>query len=200
MGKTGSGKTTLTNIISGLHKQSSGNLVINDISTESVNLINQRACFSTLSQDDYIFAGTLEENIALTSYDVDYALLDYVCHLSLIYDDIQKMTSGYKTMLTENSGFLSAGQKQRVLIARALYKNPQCLVLDEFTSNLDAKTSQRLVDNIMQDVHCTLIVITHDTSIVDRFNTAYLIRNGRLRKLKALEGNNESTLSQSRVS
>ncbi|MFD2177491.1 peptidase domain-containing ABC transporter [Veronia pacifica] len=200
VGKTGSGKTTLTNIISGLHKQSSGQLMINDIDTDTVTLINQRACFSTLSQDDYIFAGTLEENIALTSYDIDYPLLEHVCKLSLIYDDIQEMTCGYKTMLTENSGFLSAGQKQRVLIARALYKNPQCLILDEFTSNLDIKTSQKLVNNIINNVHSTLIVITHDTSIIDRFDSTYLIRNGRLRKLKQQEANHESAFTQSRVS
>ncbi|RXJ73693.1 hypothetical protein CS022_08105 [Veronia nyctiphanis] len=195
VGKTGSGKTTLTNIISGLHRQSSGDLTINGGNTNDINLINQRANFSTLSQDDYIFAGTLEENIALTSYDIDYSLLDRVCKLSLIFDDIQQMTSKYKTLLTENSGFLSAGQKQRVLIARALYKNPQCLILDEFTSNLDAKTSQKLVNNVMKHVHCTLIVITHDTTIVDRFDTSYLIHNGRLRKLKSLEVNDERAIS-----
>ncbi|WP_161569590.1 peptidase domain-containing ABC transporter [Veronia nyctiphanis] len=192
IGKTGSGKTTLTSIISGLFRQSTGTVELEKVDTLSLNPVAHRALTSTLSQDDEIFAGSIEENITLSPYDIDYDYLDYVCKLSLIDKDIEKMTVGYKTLLSDNSGFLSAGQKQRLLIARALYQKPRLLILDEFTSNLDERTSKRLVDNIIKHVKCTLIVISHDTSIMTRFDSAYLVSNGRLRKLRHREVNHVS--------
>ncbi|MFD2179950.1 peptidase domain-containing ABC transporter [Veronia pacifica] len=188
IGKTGSGKTTLTSIISGLFQQTGGTVEIDKVDTSELNPVAHRSLTATLSQDDEVFAGTIEENITLTTYDIDYDYLDYVCKLSLIDKDIERMTVGYKTLLSENSGFLSAGQKQRLLVARALYQKPRLLILDEFTSNLDSRTAKKLVDNIIKYVNCTLVVISHDTSVISRFDTAYLVSNGRVRKLKKMEG------------
>ena len=136
-GPSGCGKTTLAKLLLGLLKPESGRILVNGQELERMGLHNYRPFVNAVMQDDQLFAGSIAENIAFFAQSIDMNKVEEVCRMACLHDDVKAMNMGYNTLIGDMGTALSGGQKQRLLLARALYCDPQILVLDEATSHLD---------------------------------------------------------------
>jgi ATP-binding cassette subfamily B protein RaxB len=153
-GKSGVGKTTIAKMILGIYKPSSGQILINGKPIEEINIHSLRQRIASVLQGDALFAGSIRDNIAFFDADVDQGWVEECARRACIHDDILQMMMRYHTPVGDMGSTLSAGQKQRVLIARALYRRPSILLLDESTSDLDVATEEQLNLNLSRlDVH-----------------------------------------------
>ena len=180
-GESGGGKSTLVDLIIGIHKPSSGAVYIDDIAVTSENIRSWRSKIGYIPQGIYLFDGTVGENVAFAS-PLDEARVIQVLRMANIWDFLEQR-DGIQTRVGEGGIQLSGGQKQRIGIARALYHDPEVLVLDEATSSLDNDTEARIMDEIY-DVSAdkTLIVIAHRLSTVERCDRRIQIENGEIVK------------------
>lgn len=167
VGESGSGKTTLTKLLLHLYKPEEGNILINGNNIEDIQLETLRERISYISQETFLFSGTIMENLML---GIDDASVDDVIEASKLaqaHDFINELPLRYETMLEENGANLSGEQRQRLAIARAMLKKPDILILDEATSNLDAIT-ERALDKTIHE-YCkdmTTIFIAHRLSTI----------------------------------
>ncbi|MDR2965779.1 MAG: ATP-binding cassette domain-containing protein [Treponema sp.] len=179
-GESGSGKSTLVDILIGIHKPNSGTLFIDDIPLTSENIRSWRNKIGYIPQNIYLFDGTVAENVAFSS-ELDEEKLINVLKMANIWDFLKK-NNGIHTNVGEGGIQLSGGQKQRIGIARALYTNPEVLVLDEATSSLDNETEGRIMDEIYSvSKDKTLIVIAHRLTTVERCKRHIVIEDGKIR-------------------
>jgi ATP-binding cassette subfamily B protein/ATP-binding cassette subfamily C protein len=178
-GESGTGKTTLVDILIGINKPSSGALYIDDIKVTDENIRPWRKKIGYIPQNIYLFDGTVAENVTFSSkFDEDH--LVKTLKMANIWDFLEK-NNGIKTLVGEGGIQLSGGQKQRVGIARALYNDPEVLVLDEATSSLDNETEGKIMDEIYAlSKDKTLIVVAHRLSTVERCKKRVLIEDGRI--------------------
>jgi ABC-type multidrug transport system fused ATPase/permease subunit len=182
MGTTGSGKTTLINLLIGLLHPNSGKILINDqpIDTCYQKWLNQIAY---IPQDIFILDGTLKENIIFGDSDFDFSeeKLHEAVKLASLDKVVAQLENGYETFVGENGIKLSGGQRQRVALARAFYHQRNVIVMDEATSALDNATEQEIINSIKQ-LHGlkTLIVIAHRLSTIEHCDVVYHIENGRI--------------------
>lgn len=162
VGEIGSGKSTLLQIIQGFYTQNSGDIIVNgSIKLEKISLSNWRNNFAVVSQHTHIFNGTIFYNISLEqNYDKD-KIIDF-CHKFGLHDIIAVFPQSYFTIVGEEGINLSGGQRQIIAFARALYKNPQVLLLDEVTASMDSKTERFVLDILNKIKKKTLIIfVTH---------------------------------------
>jgi ATP-binding cassette, subfamily B, bacterial CvaB/MchF/RaxB len=159
-GPSGCGKTTIAKLILGLLKPESGRILVDGIELEKIGLNNYRPFVKAVMQDDQLFAGSIAENITFFEHPIDIAKIECVCRLAFLHDDVQKMNMGYNTLVGDMGTSLSGGQKQRLLLARALYGNPQILVLDEATSHLDVAL-ESAINHAINNLNMTRIIIAH---------------------------------------
>ena len=179
IGESGGGKSTLVDLIMGLHTPNQGNISIDNIPLCQDNIKSWRHQIGYIPQNIYLFDGTVADNIVF-GRDYDEKKLINALEKANIYDFLQTQ-NGISTQVGEGGIVLSGGQKQRVAIARALYDNPETLVLDEATSALDSETEEKIMDEIYklyQDK--TLIVIAHRISTTKRCDKTYVLKKGRL--------------------
>ena len=179
IGESGSGKTTLVDIISGIYRPLKGSLYIDDIPVDNINIRAWRSKIGYIPQNIYLFDGTVAENVTFGSgYDEGKTI--EVLKKAKIWNFL-KTKDGVQTKVGEGGIQLSGGQKQRIGIARALYNEPEVLVLDEATSSLDDATEAEIMDEIY-DVsgNKTLIVIAHRLSTVQRCGRKIRIEKGEL--------------------
>ena len=178
-GESGGGKSTLVDIITGIHKPLSGKVYIDDTPLTDENIRSWRKKIGYIPQSIYLFDGTVAENVAFGS-----TLDEEKIKLALIKANIWDFLSqkdGINTLVGDGGIQLSGGQQQRIGIARALYDDPEVLVLDEATSALDTETEQKIMDEIYSvSANKTLIVIAHRLSTVERCNRRFCIANGRI--------------------
>jgi ATP-binding cassette, subfamily B, bacterial PglK len=180
IGKSGSGKTTLVDLIIGLHFPSQGKIMVDNVVLDKSNLQNWRSRIGYISQQVYLFDGTIKDNICF-GREIDEILLKEVLKQANIFDFLQKK-QGLDTLVGEGGIQLSGGQKQRIAIARALYGQPEILVLDEATSALDYKTEQKIMNEIYRvSKEKTLIIIAHRLSTIKDCDKTYRIENGSIR-------------------
>ena len=157
IGKTGCGKSTLTNIILGLLEPNNGEIFLDDKSINSLknkqNLIKWQQCIGYVPQKIYLQNKSFEENIAfgINKKEIDLKRVIYAAKYSQIDQFIEKTKFGYQTNIGERGIQLSGGQIQRIAIARAIYRKPQILFLDEATSALDINTEEKIINNIFKD-------------------------------------------------
>ncbi len=159
-GASGSGKTTLVKIMLGLLKPTSGEILIDDINVNEFGLLEYRKQVSAVMQNDQLLSGTIADNISFFSEKNDKNLIEFAAKTSLIHDEIMSMPMSYNTLIGDMGTTLSGGQYQRILLARALYKKPKILYLDESTSNLDTALEKKINDNI-KSLGITRIIIAH---------------------------------------
>lgn len=159
-GPSGCGKTTLANLLMGVLKPVEGSIHIGAVLLEHVGNDAWRQQVGTVMQDDTLFAGSIAENICFFDPAPEPARIEASARLAAIADDIEAMPMGYQTLVGDMGTVLSGGQKQRVMLARALYKQPQVLVLDEATSHLDIKREAE-VNASIAGLNITRIVIAH---------------------------------------
>lgn len=168
LGKSGKGKSTLIDLISGFHKNFRGEFLVDNKTVK--NFSNWRDKIGYLSQSFFILDDTIRNNIIL---DEPYNLKRFsqivdVCNLKGVID---KRENGFNEKIGERGIMLSGGERQRIGLARALYKNPEILILDEPTSSLDKETADEFINSILKlDKHITIIMVTHDKSYSNKFN------------------------------
>jgi ABC-type bacteriocin/lantibiotic exporter with double-glycine peptidase domain len=165
VGPSGSGKTTLAHLLLGLYPPESGHVELDGMDLATLDAKSVRRQLGVVTQEPYLFATTLRENIAFGRPDATLDEVRHCARLACIADDIEAMPLGYDTVLGEGGSSLSGGQRQRVAIARALCSRPRILLLDEATSHLDALTEAK-VHASLAEMGCTRVVVAHRLSTV----------------------------------
>jgi ATP-binding cassette subfamily B protein len=183
VGRTGSGKTSLAHLLLGLLQPSSGELVLDGIPVNSLDLPAWQANCALVPQDIRLLDGSIRDNVA---FGVDPALVDdedvwAALGLAQFDEVVAQMNYGLYTMIGENGIKLSGGQRQRLSLARSFYRGAKVLVLDEATSALDNKTEYDLMQALdLVGRRCTTIVIAHRLSTVRKCDRIYEISDGRI--------------------
>ncbi|MDF3887179.1 peptidase domain-containing ABC transporter [Cupriavidus basilensis] len=160
VGPTGCGKTTLAKIILGLLEPTEGTVRIDEIPIKQFGIRNWRRQIAAVMQDDQLFSSSLQENITGFDENADGVRVQAVSNMAAIHDEVMAMPMGYHTLVGDMGSGLSGGQKQRILLARALYRQPDVLVLDEATSHLDVN-KERLVNESIRRLQKTRVTIAH---------------------------------------
>jgi len=192
VGSSGSGKTTLIKILMGLYKVENGQVLIGDVNLADIPLNKWRSNCGCVLQDGYIFSDTVENNITLGIKNKN-SNLQNISSISNITEFVEKMPRKHLSKISANGNSLSAGQKQRILIARALYKNPAFIVLDEATSSLDAKNERDIISNINNYYSGkTLLVVAHRLSTILNADQIVVLEGGMVSEI----GNHFELLSK----
>ncbi len=180
VGESGSGKTTIINILQKLYPLDQGRVLIGDINLEYADNKSLREIVSVVPQKIDLFAGNVTDNIAVGEFEPDMEKVLTICKRLGILEFIEGLPAGFDTYLGENGANLSGGQKQRIAIARALYKEPEILILDEATSSLDSSSEQyvqRTIDLLTQQGK-TIILIAHRLSTVFKADKICVLDKG----------------------
>ncbi len=181
VGATGSGKSTLVKLLLRLYEIQSGNITLDGIEIERIKLKDLRQSMGLVSQDVFLFHGTVAENISYGTFDASLPEIIAAAQVAEADNFIQKLPQGYDTIVGERGQKLSGGQRQRIAIARAVLKNPPILILDEATSAVDNETEaaiQRSLEYITQNR--TTIAIAHRLSTVRNADCIYVMDQGKL--------------------
>ena len=173
-GKTGSGKTTLINILSGLVQPTSGEILIDEKNFTKLNLSTYQNLIGYVSQDIFLLDNTVKENIILSDENFlnqHFEKIIKVCELDKFF---KNQSSKFDINIGDKNIKISGGQAQRIGIARALYKNPSILILDEATNALDINTSSIILKNIKNKFkNLTVILISHDETVLKYCDKIY---------------------------
>lgn len=181
VGATGSGKSTLVKLLLRFYDVQSGFITIDDVDIQSYQLQDLRRAIGFVSQDVFLFHGTVRENIAYGTFDASLDEIQAAAKNSEAHSFIAQLPQGYDTIIGERGQKLSGGQRQRLAIARALLKDPPILILDEATSAVDNETEaaiQRSLDRITQNR--TTIAIAHRLSTIRHADCIYLMNRGEI--------------------
>ncbi|MDR1168448.1 MAG: ATP-binding cassette domain-containing protein [Heliobacteriaceae bacterium] len=184
VGGSGGGKTTFVNLIPRFYDIKSGSIMIDGADIRDYTLQSLRANIAVVFQDNFLFSGTIRENILLGSPDADDAQIGKALEMAYLTDFVNKLQDGINTQIGERGILLSGGQKQRVAIARAFLKNAPIVILDEATSALDNKSEkivQKAINNLMKDK--TVFVIAHRLSTIQNAGRIAVINGGELVEL-----------------
>ncbi len=182
VGESGSGKSTLISLLQNMYPLQSGTISIGDFDLQYIENASLRLLVSVVPQKIDLFAGDVIENIAVGEFQPNMERILSICKSIGILEFIETLPNGFNTYLGENGASLSGGQKQRIAIARALYKQPEILVLDEATSSLDSTAEnfiQRTIQNL-RDQQKTIIVIAHRLSTVVHADEIIVLENGKV--------------------
>ncbi len=189
IGESGSGKTTLAVLLQKLYPIKSGRIMIGDYNITFFNQKSLRNNVSTVPQQINLFSGNVIENIALGDLNPDIQRIHKICSDLGMLSFIESLPFNFQTYIGENGASLSGGQKQRLAIARALYLNPEILILDEATSSLDSESEyyvQKTIQNLKKEGK-TIIIIAHRLSTVMDADKIIVLKEGKLIE----EGNHE---------
>lgn len=178
-GASGSGKTTLMKLLLGLLEPTEGQILVGGVELSKLGMTNYRKLVGTVMQDDGLFAGSIAENICFFASTPDMARIQNCARLAAIDRDISAMPMAYNTLVGDIGSGLSGGQKQRILMARALYKDPQILVLDEATSHLDV-VSERAVNAAIKQATLTRIIVAHRPETIAMADRVVVMASGRI--------------------
>ena len=179
VGRSGSGKTTVTKLLQGLYNPQQGLIKIDGIDLREIDKTHLRTNIGVVLQENYFFTGTVRENISLTKKSASIEEIIYAAKLAGADEFVQKLVRGYDTMLEENAANLSGGQKQRLAIARALLTNPPILILDEATSALDPESEAIIQKNLKSIAKGrTVLIISHRLSIVHNADRILVMEDG----------------------
>lgn len=181
LGETGSGKTTLVNLIARFYDPIKGRVLIDGVDAKSWNVIELRKNIAVVMQDVFLFSDTVQDNI---SYNYPEATIDKIKEVADASDStefIEKMPKKYKTYLGEQGSGLSGGQKQRLSLARGLLKNPSILILDDTTSALDMETEMKIQKGIEETSHeITKFIIANRISSVKEADQILILSEGKV--------------------
>lgn len=181
VGATGSGKSTLIKLLLRFYEIQSGNITLDGIDLKEINLADLRKNIGLVSQEVYLFHGSIQENIAYGTLDVSFNEMITAAKLAEAHQFIEKLPNGYDTIVGERGQKLSGGQRQRLSIARALLKNPPILIFDEATSAVDNETEAaiaRSLETITQNR--TTIMIAHRLSTIRHADWIYVLDGGQI--------------------
>ena len=195
VGNSGGGKSTIAALLPRFYDVTDGEIMIDGINIKNIDLNNLRDNIAVVFQDNFLFGGTIRENIVFGRKDVSEEQLNQAIKAACLEEFIGSLDNGLDTQIGERGVMLSGGQKQRIAIARAFIKNAPILILDEATSALDNKSEavvQQAINNLMKDR--TVLIIAHRLSTIRNADIIAVINNGRIvergshEKLLAKEG------------
>jgi ATP-binding cassette, subfamily B, bacterial len=181
VGPTGAGKSTLAKLLLRLYEVDGGSITLDDVDVREIRLRDLRRAVGLVSQDVFLFHGSVRENIAYGSFDADAAKVEEAARLAEAHAFIEALPQGYDTVVGERGQRLSGGQRQRLAIARAILKDPPILVLDEATSAVDNETEaaiQRSLEHITRGR--TTVAIAHRLSTVRHADRIYVMEGGTI--------------------
>ncbi|MCC2617954.1 peptidase domain-containing ABC transporter [Aestuariibacter halophilus] len=178
-GASGAGKTTLMKIMLGLLQPTSGKVSLDGKDITQLGLKMYRQKIAAVMQDDTLLAGSIADNISFFDPQPNYLKIEHCAKLAVIHDDITEMTMGYNSLVGDMGSNLSGGQVQRLLLARALYRSPCVLFMDEATSHLDKDNEAKISEQI-QHFPMTRIMIAHRQETIAMAEQVYCLRNGVL--------------------
>lgn len=196
VGSTGSGKSTLVKLLLRLYEVQSGEITLDGINIQDIRLRDLRRAIGLVSQDVFLFHGTVAENIAYGSPGATFREVMHAAKVAEAHEFIERLPQGYETVVGERGQRLSGGQRQRLAIARAILKDPPILILDEATSAVDNETEaaiQRSLDAITQNR--TTIAIAHRLSIIRDADCIYVMENGK----RVEQGRHEELLDKNGI-
>jgi ATP-binding cassette subfamily B protein len=189
VGKTGSGKSTIAELLLRTYDTTQGKVCINQDDIKDINLIDYRNKIGYTPQDVFLFSDTVKNNILFgtelntDSKNSDDEVKKYAT-IAHVHNDIQQLTNGYETIVGERGVMLSGGQKQRISIARSLIKNPELVVLDDCLSAVDAKTERTILENLDKTLKDkTVLFITHRIFSVMNFDKIIVLDDGKIAEL-----------------
>ena len=181
VGKTGSGKTTLVDLILRTYNVPDGTLFIDGHDVNDVTIHSIREGCAYVPQDNYLFSESIEKNIAFSQDEPDAETVERSARLSDVHDNIMEFQNGYKTVLGERGVTVSGGQKQRISIARALLKDAPILILDDSVSAVDTGTEKTILENLRQTRKGkTTILIAHRVSTIRNMDKLLYLENSRI--------------------
>ncbi|MBB2146377.1 ATP-binding cassette domain-containing protein [Pedobacter sp. LMG 31464] len=192
VGESGSGKSTLMALLQNIYSIQNGNIFIGKYAIKYLNNTSLRNLLCVVPQKIDLFVGNVIDNIAVGDYEPDMQHIINICTQLGIINFIESLPEGFQTYLGENGATLSGGQKQRIAIARALYRNPEILILDEATSSLDSASEQyvqRAIDLLVQQQK-TIIIIAHRLTTIRNANHIIVLDKGKVIE----EGNHEQMI------
>ena len=184
VGNSGGGKTTIVNLLPRFYDIKSGSITIDGIDIRDFTLESLRENIAVVFQDNFLFSGTIRENIMLGNKNATQEQLDNAVRMAFLDEFVATLKDGLDTQIGERGILLSGGQKQRVAIARAFLKNAPIIILDEATSALDNKAEaivQKAIDNLMQDK--TVFVIAHRLSTIQNADNIVVINQGEIAEM-----------------
>jgi len=186
VGESGSGKTTLIKLLLGYFDPLEGEIIIGKTNLKNLNTKYWRSQCAAVMQDGFIFSATVAENIAVGDEAVDKERLYEAAVIANFHDFVEQMPMGYNTKIGETGSGISQGQRQRLLIARSVYKNPAFIFLDEATNALDANNEKTVIENLNRFVsNRTAIIVAHRLSTVKHADQIIVLDNGRVAEIGA---------------
>lgn len=181
IGATGSGKSTLVNLICRFYDVSHGEVLVDDVNVKNLNLQVLRGNIGVAMQDVFLFSDTIEGNIAYGNPDCSFEDVVRAAKIANAHDFIMEMPEGYDTIVGERGVGLSGGQKQRISLARAILKNPSIVILDDTTSAIDMETESSIQHELKQvSDNRTVFIIAHRISSIMHADQILVLDNGRL--------------------
>ena len=193
VGKTGVGKTTLSDLIPRFYDPTEGRILIDGTDIRTFNRDSLLRHIAVVTQDPFLFDTSVEENIRYGRLDATEEEIIEAARAAFIHDRILDLPEGYKTRVGDRGGRLSGGERQRITIARAILRNPSILILDEATSSLDAESEQwvrKAIDNLMEGR--TTVAIAHRLSTIRNADKIVVLEDGRI----SMIGKHEELMQQ----
>lgn len=193
VGATGAGKTTITSLINRLYEPTSGRILLDDVDTSQIDLVDLRSRIGVVLQDVFIFSGTVQHNIALGNTLITTDQIVNAAKRVNAHTFVSRFSDLYHHQLTERGSNLSVGQKQLLAFARALAYDPEILILDEATSSVDTETEQLIQEAINELMsHRTSIIVAHRLSTIKNVDWIIVLHKGKIYE----SGKHEDLLKQ----
>lgn len=181
LGKTGSGKSTILDLVARLYDTTSGEVLIDGIPVQKLNLNSLRSSIGAVPQDAFLFSDTIENNIRFGDENASLDEIVAVAKKAVVHDNIQGFAKKYNTILGERGITLSGGQKQRVSIARALLKDPKIYLFDDCLSAVDTETEEEILNNLKRaSQNKTTLIVSHRVSSAKNADKIIVLENGKI--------------------
>lgn len=182
IGPSGQGKSTLVKLLLGLLKPEKGTIEVNGQDIRKLGMTWYRDRIGSVMQDDILFAGSITDNISFFDSNYDQERVEYAAKMAQIHDDIMLMPMAYNSLVGDMGSSLSGGQIQRVLLARALYRRPEILILDEATSHLDV-TRESAINHAIGNMDITRVIIAHRPETIRSADRIILLNSDGVREI-----------------
>lgn len=199
VGPSGCGKTTLAKIMLGLFEAETGKVKVDGVDIRQIGLSKYRSQIAAVMQDDQLLSGSIADNISFFDPELDMLKVEWAAQIAAIDKDIMSMTMGYNTLVGDMGAALSGGQIQRLLLARALYRKPKILFMDEATSNLDTKLESS-VNDAVKNLDITRIIIAHRPETIASADRVIELRYGKVIEVEKPKLGNRQVVSKTKVS